>query len=506
MQLPEIFLARDGRREASAASALLAGGRWLLPALSALRLVGALAIELAVLWRFGLGPVTDQYFLAVAVPWLISRAVAAAAPAALVPALRASFANSLDPRRALIWLSIWSGLAALALGLIASAGFFLAVDGADVFALGFSLCVAHALSTTAELLKPALVASDRPVVSLSSDAWQALVAVTLVLAAPHGTRIQAIAWILALSFATQAAIVLHHVLRDAPLARFSLVEHQRLKVLWERVRKALLLTSGATSARRLSVPVERYVAMHGLSGAVSSIAYAGQATNALAAVMGASTTNWLLPALSDPAISTAHRRVIVARTCMWLAATGATVAGAIASVATWGTLIDSSPIALGRYASLAIATGITVTALPGMLVVQALLTVHYSQGDGVKPSNHLLFTLLIHLALLAALGPFFGVPGIAACWTLTGVISAVRATTLTAPLLGGRVFSVRELGMLSRRLGTVLSLQLSLTFVTGWLFGLVGAVVAVALVTGIALLWADRTAWLSLRSAGEIVE
>lgn len=471
--------------------------RLLLPALSALRLVGALAVEFAVLWRFGIGPITDAYFAAVAIPWVLSRASAAAAPAALVAPLRKHFDEGHSASKAIVKLGIVFALAAAAISLAAHFAISWVSSPRGSLGLVAALCIAHAISTLSEIVKPAFIAMGRPVISLGSDGWQALAAVTLIAAAPAGTSITEIGWLIALSYGVQAVVLIARLSVPDPARRTKpdpshADSSSRPEVgsvtLWLECRRSFLLTSGSTAARRVTVPVERNLALLGMAGGTSSIAYAGQLTNALAAVMGAGTTNWLLPAVAQSRADMMRQRTLVARTCLWLAASGTFVATGVAVAVIASMTIEGAADALGKYASVASTVGITILALPGMLVVQALLTVHYANGDGVAPSRHLLVTLAAHLLLLATLGSTLGLIGIAACWPLSGIYSTVRAYRITRPLLGGSVFTADDFRMLARSGFVALALQVITVWLGGRQFGLIGAGLAALISTCAAVL------------------
>jgi peptidoglycan biosynthesis protein MviN/MurJ (putative lipid II flippase) len=448
-----------------------------LPALSAFRIVGAVAVEFAIIWRFGVGSQTDTYFTTVAFPWVASRAVAAAAPVALVPALRRAQGRLSATLASLTGLA---AIAALVLGTAMVAALWVGALLGPVQLLGtlaLTLALAHSIAVSGEIIKPYLIAAGQAELALVSDAVQAVVAVAGVILLGEASSIQGVGAVVLASYATQLVVLAlfsGRISRRLGGARFRLVE------LWTATKQSLLMTFGATAARRLTVPTERHFGSLSGIGHATAVAYAGQITNAMASVLGTFTTNSLLPFLSGQRTPTERRTVLVAYVT-WLAEIGAVVSFASASVAVWILLFEPI-LATEAFRPVVVATAITLLSLPGMLVVQALLSVHYARGDGATPTRHLLLTLAVHMGCLLIVRNSFGVAGIAACWFATGIYSVIRAIRITRPVVGEELLTSAETRSLLGRLCLLLATVIVLTALGGALAGWRGAGIGALLV------------------------
>lgn len=382
-------------------------------------------MEIAIAARFGLTALTDLYFVIAAVPWVVSRSIAATAAGVLVPTLHAHRAAGRRPLVGLLRIQAIVLVGASILALLLWSVWGPVTDSGIVEPIAVPLAgllvLAHAVAVSTELLRADLIALQRGTLAAASDVLQFAVAAAIILLAPFDS-ILLIPVALLIGSCSQFGVILVSLKADITGSGVAVGVRQ----LWSECGVDLLRTASATAGRRLTIPVERAIAASILPGAASAITYAGQATNAFASLFGLASTTHILPHLS--AERDVHARALVLEAWLkWFALVGLFVAfGSTVLCLQYEDLARASPV-FAPYEPITDALPFMIWALPGMLFVQAGLASFFARSDRRETVRHMILTTVAHMTLLALVAVSPSLPLIAACWPVAGVYSLVRA-------------------------------------------------------------------------------
>jgi putative peptidoglycan lipid II flippase len=411
----------------------------LISLFNGLGVLGGLALDMAVAAIFGLGLVTDAFFLAFTVPQFLMQVMQASYVSALVPVLT-SLREGAGERIWTVFSSLMNRNAALMAAIAAlgwfGAGWITTLIGAglepgyrtDAVALTRLLFVVLLPLGLAEVMRAQMNALERFALPAAARVFRHIGTLATLLLAYRAWGIRALA------VGYVAGSILEALLLAVGIALVGGRYHLSWGIRDPDVREAmrLLVTRGAgMGLRRTGLIVERLLASFLPPGSVTALNYARRVSLALYDVFANSVNAAILPGLSESALSgnQAGLRQSLRLGYRLLGFVSFPASGLVAGLATtivW-VLFQRGAFDASATALTAGLLTIYVLQVPALSLVQVLLAPHYARRDAGTPTRHMAWMLLANAILAWVLMRWIGVFGLAWAGTLVAFLSLVRS-------------------------------------------------------------------------------
>ncbi len=410
------------------------------------RVVTSVVLDMIIAALYGVGAKTDALFVALTIPEFVYQLLIYSYGSVLVPVFTATFKaeGRKQTWRLFSLVANLNSLALLATTLlgVAFSPFLIPLIAPGLEEASKSLAVGLSVILFLTLVPAGLIAVLQSMVNAFHDFTSPAIASPIrfilasltILSLHHRLGISSVAVGYVVGTLGQMAVLVVGV--AAKGASYQFIFDPRTPEV-RQVANLIGVQLGASALRQSGVIFERFLASFLPPGTVAALGYARRISLAIYNVFAYSVSTALMPSLSASAL----RKDISAVTKE--VALGLKLISLLVFPAVAGMVVLSKPIIrllLERGAFSGEATAFTasllaiyVCSIPTLAMVQTLLAPHFATKDVKTPAIHMSLMLMVNLLLyLALVGPL-GAYGLALAYSLTGLLSALRAFWILRP-------------------------------------------------------------------------
>lgn len=404
------------------------------------RVVASVVLDVIIAALYGLGTKTDALFLALTIPEFLYQLVVHSYGSVLVPVFTATFKaeGRKQTWRLFSLIANLNSLALLTMTLlgVACSPFLIPLIAPGLEETSKSLAVGLSAILFVTLVPAGLIAVLQSMLNTFHDFTTPAIASPIrfvlaslvVLSLHHRLGIASVGVGYVVGTIGEMAVLMGGV--AAKGASYQFIFDPRSPEV-KQVANLMGVRVGASALRQSGIIFERFFASFLPPGTVAALGYARRVSLAIYSVFADSISTVILPSLSASAlrkdISAMTKEVALGLKMISLVVFPAVAGGVVLSKPLIRLLLERGAFAGEATALTASLLAIYICSIPTLAMVQILLAPHFASHDVKTPAIHMALMLIVNLLLyLALVGPL-GAYGLCVAYSLTGLLSALRA-------------------------------------------------------------------------------